>query len=98
MPPKLGVARSNRARVTIRSPRSCSRRTDRRSKTRAEDDEFLAAPVPSIKGSIFGRAVQDLLKLVTEGQISRAELEAKLAPGDAAYLDRSIQAAGWYDV
>jgi len=58
----------------------------------------LAAVVPSIKGSIFGLAVQDLLKLVAEGQISRTELEAKLAPGDAAYLDRSIQAAGWYDV
>jgi hypothetical protein len=60
--------------------------------------DALAAAVPSIKGSIFGLAVQDLLKLVTEGQISRAELEAKLAPGDATYLDRSIQAAGWYDV
>jgi hypothetical protein len=70
---------------------------DRRSKTRAEG-YALAEAVPSIKGSIFGLAVQDLLKLVTEGQISRAELEAKLEPGDTAYLDRSIQAAGWYDV
>jgi hypothetical protein len=58
----------------------------------------MPAEVPSIKGSIFGLAIQDLLKLVTEGQISRAELEAKLAPGDAAYLDRQIQLAGWYDV
>jgi hypothetical protein len=56
------------------------------------------ATVPSIKGSIFGRGVEDLLKLVAQGEISRADLERKLEPGDSAYLDEPIVATGWYDV
>lgn len=56
------------------------------------------ATVPSIKGSIFGRGVEDLLKLVAEGEISREELDRKLAPADTVYLDQPITATGWYDV
>lgn len=53
---------------------------------------------PSIKGSIFALAVQDLGKLVESGQVSREELERKLEPGDARYLDEAISVSGWYDV
>lgn len=56
------------------------------------------AAVPSIKGSIFGRGVEDLLKLVQRGEISRDEVARKLAPGDSAYLDAPIATTGWYDV
>jgi hypothetical protein len=54
--------------------------------------------VPSIKGSIFGRGVEDLLKLVADEQISRAELERRLEPGDLVHLDEPISPFGWYDV
>ena len=54
--------------------------------------------VPSIKGSIFGRGVEDLRKLVDRGGISRSELERRLGPSDAAYLDMPIAATAWYDV
>jgi len=54
--------------------------------------------VPSIKGSIFFRGVEDLRKLVSEGRLSRDELEAKLGSGDMAYLDETGSVASWYDV
>jgi len=54
--------------------------------------------VPSIKGSIFGRSVEDLLKLVANEEISHAELERSLEPGDAVYLRKPIAPTGWYDV
>lgn len=54
--------------------------------------------VASIKGSIFSRAVEDLRKLVTEGEVSRDELERRLRPSDLAYLDQPLQLSGWYDV
>lgn len=53
---------------------------------------------PSIKGAIFQFAIEDLRQLVAEGAISRQELEAKLGPGDADYLDRDILTNSWYDV
>jgi len=56
------------------------------------------ASTPSIKGSIFGRAVEDLRKLVDAGEISRAELERRLEPGDLPVLEESIWPGSWYDV
>lgn len=32
---------------------------------------------PSIKGSIFARAIEDLCKLVSEGQVTREEVGAE---------------------
>lgn len=56
------------------------------------------ASTPSIKGTIFGRAVEDLRKLVDAGEISRAELERRLEPGDLPVLEESIWPGSWYDV
>ncbi len=53
---------------------------------------------PSIKGAILELATEDLAQLIAEGAISREELEAKLGPGDADYLDRDILTNSWYDV
>lgn len=58
----------------------------------------MSGPGPSIKGSIFALAIQDLLKLVESGQVSRDELERNLEPGDARYLSEPIGVSGWYDV
>lgn len=65
------------------------------------------ASVPSIKGMIFARAMEDLQKLVAEGVVSREALASRLEPEDlelfdrAVYLgtlDRSVWTAVWYDV
>jgi hypothetical protein len=53
---------------------------------------------PSIKGSVFVRAVEDLLKLVSAGTVSRDELARKLPPGDVALLNQPITPSSWYDV
>jgi len=52
----------------------------------------------SIKGSIFGRAVEDLQKLVSDGEITRASLESRLGPEGTELVDASILATSWYDV
>ena len=54
--------------------------------------------VPSIKGSVFIRAVEDILKLVSAGTLARRELERRLLPTDVALVDRSVISSGWYDV
>jgi hypothetical protein len=56
------------------------------------------ATVPSIKGAIFIRAVEDTLKLLSAGTLARRELERWLRPSDVALLDNPINASGWYDV
>ncbi len=56
------------------------------------------ASAPSIKGSIFGRAIEDLRKLVDAGEIDRAELERRLEPRDLPVLDEEIWPGSWYDV
>jgi hypothetical protein len=56
------------------------------------------AVVPSIKGSIFVRAVEDVLKLVSAGQLSQVELRRRLTPGDLQILDEPILGSEWYDV
>ena len=56
------------------------------------------ASVPSIKGSIFAFAAEDLAKLVSVGKISAHELAHRLEPADRALLDQPIQFTGWYPV
>jgi hypothetical protein len=54
--------------------------------------------VPSIKGSIFGRAAEDLEKLVSEGRTSWEEIGRRLPEGDIAIVRQPINAVGWYGV
>jgi hypothetical protein len=54
--------------------------------------------VPSIKGAVFTHCVEKLLKLVSSGRISRAELERHLEPGDIEILEGPIHATQWYDI
>ena len=54
--------------------------------------------VPSIKGSIFGNAVEDLLKLIGQRELSRSELETALGSEGMLQFDQSIQPTRWYDV
>jgi hypothetical protein len=53
---------------------------------------------PSIKGSVFVRAVEDLLKLVSGGTLSRGELARRLPPSDVGLLDQAIIPSSWYAV
>ncbi len=56
------------------------------------------ATIPSIKGSIFAFAAEDLAKLVSVGNVPAAELARRLPPEDRAILDQPIQFTGWYPV
>ena len=53
---------------------------------------------PSIKGSVFVRAVEDILKLVSAGTLSRGELSRRLAATDLALLDQPVVQSSWYSV
>ena len=54
--------------------------------------------MPAIKGSVFGRAVEDLLKLVSAGTLSRGELDRRLLATDVALLHQPVIPSSWYDV
>jgi hypothetical protein len=54
--------------------------------------------VPSIKGSVFSGHAEQVLKLVSAGEISRDELSRRLEPGDIAILENPIHATQWYDI
>ena len=54
--------------------------------------------VPSIKGSVFVRAVEDISKLVSAGSLSRGELERRLPPTDVLLLNQPVIPSSWYDV
>lgn len=56
------------------------------------------ADVPSIKGSIFLRGVEDLRKLLSDGRLSQTELEARLEPGDLVHLREPVHMSSWYAV
>jgi hypothetical protein len=53
---------------------------------------------PSIKGSIFKGAIDDLARLREEGRISEEEADARLAPEDLAFLEGEINPAAWYPI
>ena len=60
------------------------------------DVDFVT--VPSIKGSIFARAAEDVSKLVSSGKLSQADLRRMLSEGDLGVIAQPIAASGWYDV
>jgi hypothetical protein len=54
--------------------------------------------IPSIKGSVFQAAPEDLNRLVSEGRISREALETRLEAGDVALLDHKVRPTEWYPI
>jgi hypothetical protein len=52
--------------------------------------------IPSIKGTAFQSAVEDLQRLLSEGQLSRDELERELDEDEVRLLDEKVNAASWY--
>jgi hypothetical protein len=53
---------------------------------------------PSIKGTAFVSAHEDVRRLLEEGRLSRDELEAALPPEDLAILEEKISAGSWYPI
>jgi hypothetical protein len=53
---------------------------------------------PSIKGSAFQGAVDDLMALLESGRLDRDCLEVSLEPADLACLDEKVSAASWYPI
>jgi len=56
------------------------------------------ARTPSIKGSVYANAHEDVNKLLADGALSRTEAERWLEPIDFEMLGGSINLASWYDV
>ena len=56
------------------------------------------AAEPSIKGSLFIRAVEDVLKLISSGALARGELGRWLQPSDVGLLEQPVTPSGWYVV
>jgi hypothetical protein len=54
--------------------------------------------VPSIKGSVFARVVEDVVNALDRAGLSRSDATKWLATGDLALLDQTIAVAGWYDI
>lgn len=54
--------------------------------------------VPSVKGTVFRSAVDQVRRLIDLGALSREEASAGLAPEDLEYLEAVISPAGWYPV
>jgi hypothetical protein len=54
--------------------------------------------VPSLKGTVFQGAPEDLRRLVAEGRVRREVLEARLDAEDIALLDEKIQPTAWYPI
>jgi hypothetical protein len=53
---------------------------------------------PSIKGTAFQSAPDDLLRLLAEGRVSRDALEARLEAEDLAILEEKVRASSWYSI
>jgi len=54
--------------------------------------------VPSVKGSVLVTTIEDVGKLISSGELSRADSERWLAPEDLRLLDEQIFMSHWYDV
>lgn len=54
--------------------------------------------VPSIKGTAFQSAQEDVNRLVAEGALSRQLVELRCEPGDLAILDGKINPSAWYPI
>jgi hypothetical protein len=57
-----------------------------------------AVDEPSVKGTLFKLAVDDLRRLIDSGAVSRDLAEQQLGPGDLDLLDALITPSGWYPV
>jgi hypothetical protein len=53
---------------------------------------------PSIKGSVFAGVVDDVLKLLGSGRVSREEAARWLQPADLALLEEPVLITRWYDI
>jgi hypothetical protein len=53
---------------------------------------------PCVKGAGFDSVLQDVRDLIAADQISEEQLAEHLEPADYGYLERKIDAAGWYPV
>lgn len=51
---------------------------------------------PSIKGSIFKGAIDDLARLREQGRVSEEEFETALDSEDLAFLEAEVNPASWY--
>jgi hypothetical protein len=54
--------------------------------------------LPSIKGSVFAAAVEDVSKLIATATLSPVEAKRWLEPEDFALLDSLVSVASWYDI
>jgi hypothetical protein len=65
---------------------------------KAVGEDFVVTK-PAIKGSVINDLVEDVRKLVAEGELSRHEIEARLRPEDLAVLDApTLLPSNWYEV
>jgi hypothetical protein len=54
--------------------------------------------VPSIKGTAFESAFDDIHRLLAEGRLSREELEAALTGEDLSLLEEKVSPSTWYPI
>ncbi len=54
--------------------------------------------VPSIKGTAFQSVHDDVLRLLAEGRVARAALEARLEAPDLAVLEEKVSPGSWYPI
>jgi hypothetical protein len=52
----------------------------------------------NIKGTGFESAVTDVQRLVSEGRLSRAEVDANLSPDERALIEQRVLASSWYSL
>src|SRR5215831_5351980 len=65
---------------------------------RMQHGEFPVPAIPSIKATGFQSAADDLEKLIAEGRMPRADVEAQLEPEDLPYLGKQLAASSWVPV
>lgn len=51
---------------------------------------------PSVKGSVFQGAVDDLARLREQGRVSEEQIEARLSAEDLIFLEAEANPAAWY--
>jgi hypothetical protein len=56
------------------------------------------AKVPSVKGSVFGGAVEEFRKLLAGGELAREDASRWLHTADLALIEAPIAIAAWYEV
>jgi hypothetical protein len=58
----------------------------------------VTVKVPSIKGTAFESAFDDVHRLLAEGRLSRDEIEVALTAEDLRILEQKISPATWYPI